>query len=478
MRLSDQAQAFLAIEAPTAPMHSTAIVLVEGDLSEADLLSHVAARLSALPHHQQRLHPAPLPMTPPVLVNDESFDLKRHVGVTEMPPDTPAAAAPLLALRLSAGALPRQQPLWRLHLVRGLGSRCMLVYVVHHAILPGPTALSASEVLLGPPRDNTRPEKPPEDDLPEDPRAQLADLLSSHTAAFGQRLARLSELAGPSGSGLEQAAASVLRLLARPVQAAPWNEGSLQGGRRLDSRVYSATQLSVAGATERDVLLTLLAEALARYRTKANEASTEGSTRFLCPVNASSGEGAGPHLTATCPTLAARPLGAHARLAEVCAENARAETEREAQALELVMALTPPLPPPGGSSVQAPPMAPFWQPAAQPGVLPWTIDAQNPLDILRLDRHPVPGRDGPRRTAFTLVCSFARTQQAPAVAGLPVVEQHLLPALSQGLGLAVHVTLSARAAVVDIAGDPASGVDTGALADHMSEVLAELTTVG
>src|SRR5918994_1476209 len=83
-RLSPLDTAFLAVETPTAHMHVGWAAIYDPPADGPrpgfdELRDHIGSRLSRAPRYRQLLRPVPLGVNTPVWVDDEEFDLSRHV---------------------------------------------------------------------------------------------------------------------------------------------------------------------------------------------------------------------------------------------------------------------------------------------------------------------------------------------------------------------------------------------------------------
>src|SRR6266513_5091467 len=83
-RLSPLDASFLEIESPTAHMHvgwAAAFAPPEGSPPPRfpELRDHIARRLCRAPRYRQRLARVPLGIDTPVWVDDDAFDVSRHV---------------------------------------------------------------------------------------------------------------------------------------------------------------------------------------------------------------------------------------------------------------------------------------------------------------------------------------------------------------------------------------------------------------
>jgi diacylglycerol O-acyltransferase / wax synthase len=103
-----------------------------------DLKSVIAARVHEIPVLTQRVVRAPFDMTWPILVEDDRFDLDRHVVRVALPaPGTDDQLDAFVSEFLSRTLSP-QRPLWQLLVIEGLDDgRAVLVVKMHHALADG-----------------------------------------------------------------------------------------------------------------------------------------------------------------------------------------------------------------------------------------------------------------------------------------------------------------------------------------------------
>ncbi len=113
----------------------------------AAVVARVRERLHLLPRYRQRLADPLGPLTNPVWVDDDGFDLEWHVRHARLPDgDLAAYVAREMATRLH-----RDRPLWELHVIDGLeDGRVALLPKMHHALVDGMAALGVGLVLLDP----------------------------------------------------------------------------------------------------------------------------------------------------------------------------------------------------------------------------------------------------------------------------------------------------------------------------------------
>jgi diacylglycerol O-acyltransferase / wax synthase len=155
-RLSALDASFLQVETPTAHMHVGWAALFEppGDRlrpSFDELRAHLGDRLPRAPRFRQRLREVPLGLSAPVWVDEPDFDLDRHL--------TEADSSRLSEVvdSVMSEPLPRDRPLWQMHLAPRLeDGRIAVVCKAHHCMVDGIAAVQLGSLLLDP-----TPETPP-----------------------------------------------------------------------------------------------------------------------------------------------------------------------------------------------------------------------------------------------------------------------------------------------------------------------------
>jgi WS/DGAT/MGAT family acyltransferase len=155
-RLSPLDTAFLAVETPTAHMHVGWAAIYDPPADGPrpgfdELRDHIGSRLSRAPRYRQLLRPVPLGVNTPVWVDDEEFDLSRHV--------VPAHSERLdeVVADCMSEPLPRDRPLWQMAIAPELDDgRVGLVGKAHHCMVDGIAAVELTLLLL-----DAEPEPPP-----------------------------------------------------------------------------------------------------------------------------------------------------------------------------------------------------------------------------------------------------------------------------------------------------------------------------
>ena len=145
--------AFLLLETHGTSMNIGAIIELEGSNSANPqetfdlILSNIKDRVHEIPILTKRIVRAPFDLTWPILVNEESFDITKHVLRVALPaPGTPDQFDALVSKFLSQ-RLSKRRPLWELLVIEGLqDGRTALALKVHHALADG---VSGAETFAG-----------------------------------------------------------------------------------------------------------------------------------------------------------------------------------------------------------------------------------------------------------------------------------------------------------------------------------------
>ena len=157
-RLSALDDSFLAVENASAHMHvgwAAAFRRPEGAQGPrfTELRDHIASRLCRAPRYRQKIASVPFGLNAPIWVDDERFDVERHV--------TQSSARTLreLADACMSTQLRRDRPLWQICIADRLEDGGIgLVGKVHHCMVDGIAAVELGSLLLDP-----TPDPPPAD---------------------------------------------------------------------------------------------------------------------------------------------------------------------------------------------------------------------------------------------------------------------------------------------------------------------------
>jgi diacylglycerol O-acyltransferase / wax synthase len=157
-RLSALDDSFLAVENASAHMHvgwAATFRAPEGRGAPRfeQLRDHIASRLCRAPRYRQRIATVPFGLNAPIWVDDERFDVTRHVLRSS------ATSFPDLVDSCMSTQLRRDRPLWQMCVAERLDDgRIGVVGKAHHCMVDGIAAVELASLLLDP-----TPDPPPEE---------------------------------------------------------------------------------------------------------------------------------------------------------------------------------------------------------------------------------------------------------------------------------------------------------------------------
>jgi WS/DGAT/MGAT family acyltransferase len=462
-RLSGLDASFLALDGPSSSGHICLVATLDRPVSPADLRATLVARLPSLPVLRQRLVPIPFGLDRPYWALDPDFDLDRHLSETIVEPSAEALGRAVATIAESR--LPRDRPLWEIHLLSGAVNA--LVTKIHHALVDGVAGRELLSTLL----DETPVRPAAVDDTPPQPIPGqlemlarglfgLADVPATVLRLEGLVAARLPELAlWPA----EHASAQTIEWLTSGTEpdpprvprgtvapATPFNRAITPrrswAGTTLSVDASKATRKNF-GATVNDIVLAATAGALRRWLLERDALPAE-PLRALVPVSVRAGGETqdGNHIalmTCALPTDLAEPekrLRA-VRQATLAAKARHALSARTLQDL---------------SRIAVPALA-----TRASGLIARTRLASRVRLPINLVISNVPGPEQPYRVGGALV------------EGL-----YPVPALSDGLGVTITVQGYRRLLHVGITACPDLVPDVESLAHHIETAHEEMVTLG
>ena len=298
-RLSSIDASFLHQEGPASHMHIGGVALFEGPPPAfGDYLDHVRSRLHLVPRYRQKLATPPLQTGRPVWIDDPNFNLEYHVRHSALPAPGTEQQLFTLAARIASQQLDRSKPLWESWLVEGVdGDRFALIFKTHHSLVDGVSGVDLATVLLDldpapkPFRDGLEPWRPhPEPSAAELVLAGARGFVSTGVRIFDRAL---EAAANPTATALKlvEAAEGVGEILWAGLNPAPETPLNVPIG---SHRRFTVVRQELAdykevkkalGGTVNDVVLTVVAGALARWL-RARGVRTQGlQMRALVPVS-------------------------------------------------------------------------------------------------------------------------------------------------------------------------------------------------
>ena len=167
-RLSGLDASFLYLETPTQPLHVCSVLeldasTIPGGYSFERLREEMALRVAAIPTFREKLANTFFNLDHPVWVEDEHFDVHRHLHRIGLPAPGGRAELAEVCGHLAALPLDRRHPLWEMWVIEGLGGtgarqrgRLAVMTKVHHAAVDGVSGANLMSQLC-----STQPAAPP-----------------------------------------------------------------------------------------------------------------------------------------------------------------------------------------------------------------------------------------------------------------------------------------------------------------------------
>ena len=150
-RLTAMEASFLALERPGLPMHVAGVVVIEGNkpITLPELRHLVASRLRRLPRFREVVRFSRLDATRASWNPVDRMDLDAHLFHHRLPKPGHRAQLNELCGRIHERLLPRDRPLWEMHLIDGLeGGGQAVVIKTHHSITDGIAGIEVARVLF------------------------------------------------------------------------------------------------------------------------------------------------------------------------------------------------------------------------------------------------------------------------------------------------------------------------------------------
>jgi diacylglycerol O-acyltransferase len=298
-RLSALDDSFLAVENPSAHMHvgwAATFRPPQGRRAPRfeELRDHIASRLCRTPRYRQRIAPVPFGLNAPIWVDDERFDVNRHVLRS-----TETRFGDLVDSCMST-QLRRDRPLWQLCVADRLDDgRIGVVGKAHHCMVDGIAAVELASLLLDP-----TPHPPSEESdgwLPRPPPGAARRLLGgildlvleeASLIRYPARLLRSPRRLGEMAQPLSRAGKALAESMRPSEPRNPVNQ-PITGARHLAWFRRPIADLRRIGrpfgATVNDVLLAVSAGGMRRFLLERDK--DPGPLKTMVPVNV---RGSGP----------------------------------------------------------------------------------------------------------------------------------------------------------------------------------------
>lgn len=284
-RLSGLDASFLYLETSSQPMHVCSIVeldtsTVPGGYAFDRLRDALGLRIKAIPTFREKLANSPLNLDHPVWVDDEEFNIDRHLHRIAVPAPGGRAELSEICGHIAERPLDRGRPLWEMWVIEGVAGtdchrdgRLAVMTKVHHAGVDGVTGANLMSQLCATEADAPAPE----------PAAGVGGAQGWQIAAgglvrFARRPLHLANVVPDTVSSLLATArrARVGLAMARPFTA----PGTVFNARISERRNVAYAELDLDGIKTvknrfgvkvNDVVMALVSGVLRQYLTDRNE---------------------------------------------------------------------------------------------------------------------------------------------------------------------------------------------------------------
>ena len=193
-KLSSLDASFLYLETPEMPMHVGSMAIFrlpddyQGDFFE-EFKAMIASRLHIAPILKARLEKAPLDIDHPSWVEDDQFDIDRHIFRASLPAPRDRATLERIVGWMHAKLLNRARPLWEFYVFEGMKDNEIGLYSkMHHACIDGGAGAALTNMIydISPVPRNVEP--PAAKAVGQEPRDIAATLLDSYQQLWTQPL--------------------------------------------------------------------------------------------------------------------------------------------------------------------------------------------------------------------------------------------------------------------------------------------------
>lgn len=284
-RLSGLDASFLYLESSAQPMHVCSIIELDtstapGGYSFDRLRDALALRIKAIPAFREKLANSPLNLDHPVWVDDEKFNIDRHLHRIAVPAPGGRAELSEICGHIAERPLDRGRPLWEMWVIEGVAGtdchrdgRLAVMTKVHHAGVDGVTGANLMSQLCA-----TEADAPPPEAAEGVGGANGWQIAAGGLVRFAARPLHLANVMPDTVSSV---LATVRRAreglaMARPF-AAP---GTVFNARITDRRNVAYAELELDdikgvknhfGVKVNDVVMALVSGVLRQYLTDRNE---------------------------------------------------------------------------------------------------------------------------------------------------------------------------------------------------------------
>ena len=191
-KLSSMDASFLYLETPEMPMHIGSMAIFRlpenyaGNFFE-DFKAMIAARLHLAPILQARLQKAPLDIDHPSWVEDDQFDIDRHIFRGNLPAPYNRATLERIVGWMHAKLLNRARPLWEFYVFEGMKDNEIGLYSkIHHACIDGGAGAALTNMIYDVTQVPREVPKPAARKIAQEPRDIATSLIDSYQQLWRQ----------------------------------------------------------------------------------------------------------------------------------------------------------------------------------------------------------------------------------------------------------------------------------------------------
>ena len=256
-----------------------ALATFEGPAPEQEVLLKVLSdRTVLVPKCREVLHETPMDLSAPQWVNDDAFDISRHVRrVAVTAPGDDAAVYSVVGQAMER-RLDRSRPLWECWVIDGLAeNRWAILIKIHHCIADGIAATAMLEQIC----DTGASAVPAADGAPSEPARTLNPLGWLRTAW---------KISASAPQAALRVAAGATELATALLNPSPQNfTGSLSDLRRYSAARVRLDDVLMVGerlnVTVNDVVLAAVADSFRSAMLRRGQTPRSHSLRTLVPVS-------------------------------------------------------------------------------------------------------------------------------------------------------------------------------------------------
>jgi diacylglycerol O-acyltransferase len=191
-KLSSLDASFLYLETPETPMHVGSMAIFrlpedhKGDFFE-QFKSMIVSRLHIAPILKSRLEKAPLDIDHPSWVEDDQFDIDRHIFRASLPEPRDRATLERIVGWMHAKLLNRARPLWEFYVFEGMKDNEIGLYSkMHHACIDGGAGAALTSMIYDVSPIPREVDPPMARKVAQEPRDIAANLIDSYQQLWSQ----------------------------------------------------------------------------------------------------------------------------------------------------------------------------------------------------------------------------------------------------------------------------------------------------